>query len=926
VRNPKKPGVVEMQPICAEVWVNELRLTDFNKKGGWAATATIQAQLADFGQVTVAGMRTSAGFASLDSKISDVNLESLTQFDVSTDLQLGKFFPEKAGIRIPMHFDYSETHITPEYNPIDPDILLQEDLDSYVAKDKQDSVKRLVVDYTQRKNINFMNVRKDRVGAKKPRIYDLENFNVTYAYSEIYNRNVDIEYDLLQQNRGGFGYNFALAPKNVRPFEKIGFISKTKALQIIKDFNFYYLPKSFSFNTEMNRSYGEMKLRDKSLGVIKIRPSYNKSWIWDRNYDLKFDLAKSLTLQYNATANTFINEAPGSKHKNSEWYNEAAQDTISIKNQIFSFGNMNRYVQNLSVNYVIPIDKLPLLDWTTATFVYQSSYSWTASPLSIQQRMGNQIENSRTIQLNGNLAFDKLYNKSPYLKELLRKNDRRQRGGGTPPGNRESRGQQAQQNQAESDTTEKVRPNYFKIIGEGMLKIILGIKKTTISYSQSTGTGLPGFMPEPDILGTNLSQRAPGIGFAFGSQKDIRQQAAENGWITQDSNLNQPYLTKYQNALVFRTTIEPLPDFNVEITADRNYSENHQEYYRWSDSLSSFNSFSPTDAGSFSISYIAWKTAFEKEEGDNISPTFEEMKALRPGIAEELARENPNWNGQYVYDSITGDYYPEGYGPTSPEVLRPAFLQAYSGKSKKSQKDYFPSFPLPNWRITYTGLSKIKFIAKVIQKLTLSHAYSSTYSVNSFRTNLGYLETNGYASGKQQFSTDYISRYDLGQISITEQFSPLFGIDMTWHNSLFTKVEYKKARNLTMSFTNNQVTEVKSNELVVGVGYRIKSLGFTIKALGGGGRKTRVESDLDIKVDFSIRSNKTVLRRIDEDINQVSAGQKIVSINTSIDYQLNQNLSIRLFFDKIVNNPFVSNQYKNSTTNGGISLRFSLSQ
>jgi cell surface protein SprA len=223
-------------------------------------------------------------------------------------------------------------------------------------------------------------------------------------------------------------------------------------------------------------------------------------------------------------------------------------------------------------------------------------------------------------------------------------------------------------------------------------------------------------------------------------------------------------------------------------------------------------------------------------------------------------------------------------------------------------------------------LSKIKFIAKVIQKLTLSHAYSSTYSVNSFRTNLGYLETNGYASGKQQFSTDYISRYDLGQISITEQFSPLFGIDMTWHNSLFTKVEYKKARNLTMSFTNNQVTEVKSNELVVGVGYRIKSLGFTIKALGGGGRKTRVESDLDIKVDFSIRSNKTVLRRIDEDINQVSAGQKIVSINTSIDYQLNQNLSIRLFFDKIVNNPFVSNQYKNSTTNGGISLRFSLSQ
>ena len=926
VRNPKKPGVVEMEPLCAEIWVNELRLTDFNKKGGWAATTTIQAQLADFGQVTVAGMHSSAGFASLDSKLNDVNLESLSQFDVSTDLQLGKFFPEKAGIRIPMHFDYSETHITPEYNPLDPDILLQEDLDSYVAKDKQDSVKRLVVDYTQRKNINFMNIRKDRVGsAKKPKVYDIENFNFTYAYSEIYNRNVDIEYDLLQEYRGGFGYNFATAPKNVRPFEKIGFISKTKALLIIKDFNFYYLPKSFSFTTEMNRAYGEMKLRDKSLGVIKIRPTFNKTWNWDRNYDLKFDLAKSLSIQYNALAKTYINEAPGSKHKNSEWYDSEGQDTVSVKNQIFSFGNMDRFVQNFSINYVIPIDKLPFLEWVTSTFTYQASYSWTASPLSIQQRLGNQIENSRTIQLNGNLAFDKLYNKSPYLKQLLRPKNQRQRGG-PPPRNRGGT-QQAQDQGAEADTLEKPKVNYFKIIGEGLLKVVLGIKKTTITYSQSQGTALPGFLPQPNLLGTNWSEGAPGLGFTFGSQKDLRQEAGEKGWITTDSTLNQPYLKKYQDAFVFRTSVEPISDFKIEVTADRSYSENHQEYYRWSDTLGSFNAFSPTDAGSYSISYIAWGTAFEKESGDNISETFERMKSIRPEIAEQLARENPNWNGEYVYDSLTGNYYPDGYGPNSPEVLRPAFLEAYSGRSgSKANRDYFPTFPLPNWRITYTGLSKIEFISRFIQKLTLAHGYNSTYSINSFRTNVNYVDANGSPSSKQPFSSDYVSRYDFGQISIAEQFSPLFGIDMTFHNSLSTKIEYKKSRNLTLSFANNQITEVKSNELVVGLGYRIKNLGFTIKALGGGGRKTRMESDLDIKVDFSIRSNKTVLRSLDEDINQVSAGQKIFSINTSIDYMLNQNLSIRFFFDKIINNPFVSNQYKNSTTNGGISLRFSLAQ
>ncbi len=460
-----------------------------------------------------------------------------------------------------------------------------------------------------------------------------------------------------------------------------------------------------------------------------------------------------------------------------------------------------------------------------------------------------------------------------------------------------------------------------------MLKVALGLKKATISYSQSTGTALPGFIPEPDILGSRWSDGAPGIGFAFGSQKDLRREAADKGWITTDSTLNQPYLKKFQDAFVFHVNLEPVTDFKIEVNMDRNYTENHQEYYRYSDSLGTFRSFSPQDAGSFSISTITWGTAFEKNRNDHISEAFEQMKSMRPDIAEELARNNPNWNGNYVYDSITGEYYPEGYGPTSPEVLRPAFTAAYRGQSAgKVNTDYFPTFPLPNWRITYSGLSKVEFIARFIQKITLSHSYSSTYSINSFNSNLSYVETNGGASRQQEYSSDYIPKYDFGQISIAEQFSPLFGIDMTWHNSLFTRVEYKKSRNLTLSFANNQVTEVNSRELVVGLGYRIKSLGFSIKALGGGGRKTRMESDVDIKVDFSIRNNKTVLRRIDEDINQVSAGQKVISINTSIDYMLNQSLSIRLFFDKIINDPFVSNQYRNSTTNGGISLRFSLAQ
>jgi cell surface protein SprA len=187
-------------------------------------------------------------------------------------------------------------------------------------------------------------------------------------------------------------------------------------------------------------------------------------------------------------------------------------------------------------------------------------------------------------------------------------------------------------------------------------------------------------------------------------------------------------------------------------------------------------------------------------------------------------------------------------------------------------------------------------------------------------------EINGFPAAQYPSNQDFISEQKIQQVSIIEQFSPLITFDMTWLNSLMSKFEIKKSRNLSMSFVNNQLTEVTSNEYVVGLGYRFKDVKFVVKNMGGGGSRQNVKSDLNVRADFSVRNNKTILRRIDEDINQVSTGQQVISINTSADYMVNQRLNIRLFFDKVINNPYVSSQYRNSTTKGGISLRFTLAQ
>lgn len=921
IRNPKKYTINDTddgQPKCAEIWVNELRLTDFNDQSGWAAVGRINTTLADLGTVVFAASHSTPDFGQLEMKINDTEREATTQLDFATDLNLGKFFPEQAGVRIPMHFDYSQIDKQPQYNPMSPDIKLKDDLATYDNKYQQDSVKAKVEDYTQRRNLNFVNVRKDRVGSKKkPMPYDIANFNVSYAYTNIYHRSIDLEYDNKTNHQGGLGYNYSISPKNVKPFQNVGFLNN-KALKLVGDFNFYYLPKSFSFRTDMSRDYNERKMRNKSIGEIIIRPTFTKQWNWNRNFDLKFDLTTGLTLLYRAVASAYINEPPGSKDPNSPYYDQEAYDSINIRKEFFSGGTMRNFSQQLEINYKIPIDKIPGLDWITAQYSYKSNYLWTASPSSIQARLGNTIENSQDNQLNGNLDFTRLYNKIPYLSQLNKKQSSQSQRPAPRP-------KAEVPEEKEQDTTKKI--NWGKIALDGTLKILTMVKRGSFSYTESKGTSLPGFIPEPSFIGVDWSKGAPGFAFVFGGQEDIRAEAGSNGWITKDSLLNNPYANKFTTNFNAKATLEPFTGFRIEITADRIYAKNHQEFYRYSDSTMQFESYTATDMGSFSISTITWGTAFGVNYKGTESDVWERMKDYRSVISERLASQNPNSTGT-VYDTATGREWAIGYGPLSQDVLVPSFLAAYTNNSVTSQPlSYFPRIPLPNWRLTWEGLNKIGNWKNVLQAATISHSYKSTFIVSNFRTNLYF---NDFGTGNPAALYEELNSFypnlDLTTFNITEQFAPLIGIDMTWVNNLQTRVEYKKSRNMTFSMANKQMTDMSSDEIVVGLGYRIKDLSFTISSMGGSGRKTNITSDLDIKVDLSVRNNRTVLRRLDTNQDQISTGQQVVSINTTIDYMLSKSLNLSLFFDKVINNPYVSNQYRNSTTRGGIKLRFSLSQ
>ena len=409
------------------------------------------------------------------------------------------------------------------------------------------------------------------------------------------------------------------------------------------------------------------------------------------------------------------------------------------------------------------------------------------------------------------------------------------------------------------------------------------------------------------------------------AKKILEDHAGSQGWITKSSDLNTLYKRNSSQNLTLRSTVEPIKQFRIELTANKTTSNDHTEYFRWDDDMDNFNSFSPNESGSYSISFISSWTAFRKDNDDYESKTFNNFRSYRTIIANQLAEQNPNFNG-YI-DPVTG--YPVeydnndttlkgGYGATSQEVMIPAFLAAYRGKDPSNSKlTEFPAIPLPNWRITYDGLIKIPFIKKRFKQFSLGHSYRSTYSVGSYQTNLDY----GKGDEVNYNNMSYHVSREISQVTINEQFSPLFKVDMTWKSSLLTKVEFKRSRVLALSLANNQLTETGSQEYIIAVGYRIKDVEFKMFS---GGRGKKVSSDLDLKLDFNIMNNKTIIRKVIEDVEQITMGQQVFKIKFSADYVVNQRLNIKAFYDRVITNPFISTTFPSSITNVGFSLRFTL--
>ncbi len=470
-----------------------------------------------------------------------------------------------------------------------------------------------------------------------------------------------------------------------------------------------------------------------------------------------------------------------------------------------------------------------------------------------------------------------------------------------------------------------------------LLRPLLSLKKVSFEYKENKSTTMPGFTGYSRLLGVDYKSKSPDYGFAFGNQPGDRlfksvdefsrngwlDKAAASGWITKDTLLNQKFTQTRSQRLDVTATLEPWPDLKIDLTLFRDHSINHAEFAKYIDDGTGnpvFQHLNPTDMGSYSISYLPAKTMFAKIEKDGSSDVYTNFEKNRETISNRLG------TGTYYNpsDSTYNNNFSEGYGPKSQDVLIPAFLAAYNGQdANKVKLDPFKAFPMPNWRISYNGLTKFKWAQNIFTNFTITHGYNSTLTVNSFSTNLDQTQSirNTGTNGLDSLNGNYFSQYNMPSIVMNEQLSPLLGVDMTFKNNVTCKVDYKQSRTMTMNFADYQLVELKSKQLTVGAGYKIKGLKLPIKIKG---KKIRLDNDLNFRFDFSYRDNITINHRIDQGVPQITAGSRVITIQPSIDYVVSKRLNIRLFFDQTRTIPKISSGFPTTNTRGGITLRFSL--
>ena len=986
-----------------EVWVNELRLLETNNSGGWAASGALNMQLSDLGSMNLSGRIVTEGFGGLEEGIMQRTTDNYRTFSFTANMELGKFFPEKAKVSIPLYYSVTKERTSPKYNPLDTDLKLDEALDAMNDQHERDSIENIAVTKVTNTNFSLSNVRVGIKTKRHPMPYDPANFAISYSHQHRYSTGETTVYEREDRWRGMLSYNYTPVYKTFEPFKDLK--GKSKWLNFPKAFGLNYLPQSITFDAEILRNYYELQERDmEDLGGAGITPTFDSQFLWNRAFQLRWDLTKNLHMSFQSATHAEIEQPYGIINKDlyPDRY-EAWKD--SVWHSIRSLGTPLDYQQTFTASYQLPLNKLPIFDWLNADASYNSTYSWVrGTELDDGTSLGNTITSNRQLTINSTWNMETLYNHVPFLQKA---NERFKKGNTSsrttadkkkkkPTKEEEQlpKNQQAFMREVtlQADTTMTLTHNKktkritvsartkegktyklkYKVKDQNSIEILtrdtatvmvtinskqpvekqwwyepaqqasrllMMIRNVSISYRDQQAMSLPGFLPRiGDVFGQRTgSVMAPGLDFAFGVAGDsYLSKSMEHGWLLTNESVSTPATTNLSQDLQIRMTLEPLPDLRIDLNWARNETRSRSIQYM-------YNGMPTTQSGTFTMTTISLGTALEGiGDANNGYPSAAFDKFC-------------NLLGAPVSSPVgeTTDLAPIGESngmSLSPSQMVPAFIEAYTSSS--SSGGIIPKLRamLPNWTLRYTGLMRYGWFADHFKSFNLNHSYKSIFAIGSYSTpTLPYAQVSDLGS--------QTTGLNVPSVSLNESFAPLLGVDMTMQNSMTLKMEYRTTRVLNLSMTSFQMNEQRSNDWVVGVGYKIqdfqlfnagtsrkikKAQQSKKKGKGNGeeeesGSRSRntntsssrggVNHDLNLRLDLTYRRQAALVRDIATRTSTASSGNSAFKASFIADYTLSRLLTLSAYYDLQTNTPLLSSSsYPTVTHDFGLSMKFSLTR
>jgi len=885
-----------------EIWVNEMRLTEFDEEGGWAAQGNVDLALSDLGTIHFSGRKETAGFGALDQSLLARRNDDYTTLQVTMSMELGRFLPKKAKISAPFHYVWSNETSAPLYDPFNQDILLKETLNRAGNQSIRDSIKNVALTGRSIRSLDLNNV-KINMKSKNPMPYDPANFSFGYTRNEEKHHSPDKEYASAKDFRLEAQYSYTPSVKPWEPFKTLE--SSSGWSRLIRSLNFNYLPNSIRVSSIISRHYQEMQLRDLQTwaeGLMQSKKKYlsfSSDFFWNRDFSFTWDLTKNLHTSFRSGTIAEIEEPylQVNKEINRSDY-EIWKD--SVVQSIRGLGKPFSYAQTADITYTLPFAQIPIMNWISSSAAYNAGYRWERGASIEGENMGNFLQNDLSFTFQSRFNLNALYSKIPFL---------RQANNGFGGSEEMTHGGTRQNGFTGHDVTQL------------LFRVMMMVRQVNLNIGYKTRTDLPGYKPS---IGNFFGQQQsaddlhPGAGFAFGlegGEKFVRDAMARNQLVMDKDNLRPAIFNRTQN-IRMDASIEPFPGLSIYLHAL--YEDNQRTEMQYM-----LEGMPRVRGGSFAISILSLSSAFERAGADNhyYSPAFEHFQTYREEVAarvrkQYVATRYPS-SGFLAGSSISGEPFNPAVGDVqrnSADVLIPSFLAAYTGKDPdKVGLGAFPALSsmLPNWNISFNMTKVFPGLQSLFRSLTLNHQYLSQYRIGSFSSFLSWIPAgDGSEMGFIRYAVSGAplpsSPYDISAVSIVESFNPLIEMNSVFNNELSLGLRFNRTRSVNLNISSVQIVEAKDNDMVVELGYSISK-------------------DLNIRLDVSHKITRALIRKIETGFTQATDGLQTTSVRFAADRAMSKAMTLRVYFDKIINKPLVSSgSYATADTSAGISLRFNL--